>query len=215
MDEKKPGRCVTHFEAANGDALCDSNSSVRTKEQNLVTCKTCTRRLRILNRSAPPPRWHCRETRIVGVSCANDDGTDRQRIIRNCRAGEELTLMREPQNPVHINAVRVQRRNGEQLGYLDRFVADDTAPDLDQGAHVRCRIVAITGMDKTTFGVDIQLARWTGDSAPEHEPWPSAEGLSTEDTGETHSGNNLVIIIGIMATLSLVIWVIVDLLREG
>jgi hypothetical protein len=70
-------------------------------------------------------------------------------------------------------------------------------------------------MDKTTLGVDIQLARWTGDSAPEHEPWPSAETLSVRDAGETYSGKNLVIIIGIMATLSLVIWVIVDLLRQG
>ena len=59
----------------------------------------------------------------------NDDGSDRQTIIKRCAAGEPLHLVPEPHNAHSKHAVRVVRANGQQLGYLP----DETAPTASRG----------------------------------------------------------------------------------
>src|SRR5580704_1776547 len=56
-------------------------------------------------------------TKIAGVTHRNEDRKSRQRLITQCRIGEELTLQREPDNPVDPRAIKVLRVTGEQLGY--------------------------------------------------------------------------------------------------
>jgi integrase len=56
---------------------------------------------------------------VSGESHRNDDGSDCQAIIPRCRVGELLVLEREPDNPHDINAIRVIRQSGEQIGYLE------------------------------------------------------------------------------------------------
>jgi hypothetical protein len=54
---------------------------------------------------------------VHGILHNNADGTSRQAIIANCREGEEVLLMPEPDNPVDADAIKVCRLNGEQIGY--------------------------------------------------------------------------------------------------
>jgi hypothetical protein len=89
-----------------------------------------------------PKSFH---TKIAGVTYSNDDGTDRQKIIRRCKVGEALTLVREPGNPVDPNAIKILRQTGEQLGYISAGVASrGLTDDIDQGLDVRCSISNVT-----------------------------------------------------------------------
>jgi len=58
------------------------------------------------------------------------------------RAGDTLTLVREPRNPHDANAVRVEWR-GEMLGYVPRRENGDVARQMDHGAPVKARIVRL------------------------------------------------------------------------
>ncbi len=60
---------------------------------------------------------------VAGESFRNADGSERQTIIARCRLGEPLVLEHEPDNPHDINAIKVLRRTGEQIGYLTRELA--------------------------------------------------------------------------------------------
>lgn len=82
-------------------------------------------------------------TKIAGVTFRNSDGSSRQRIIRDCRIGEALLLIREPDNPVDKFAVNVVRRNGQQLGYLGRHITREGMQsgityELDRGQKYLC-----------------------------------------------------------------------------
>jgi hypothetical protein len=70
---------------------------------------------------------------IVGESFRNEDGSDRQAIIPRCRVGELLTLEHEPDNPHDINAIRVLRQTGEQIGYLERDFAGEVVSRTVKG----------------------------------------------------------------------------------
>ena len=47
--------------------------------------------------------------------------------------GDLLVLEPEPDNPRDINAIRVLRRNGEQIGYLEREFAGQVVPRTAKG----------------------------------------------------------------------------------
>jgi len=74
-----------------------------------------------------------RSTNVAGVSHSNRDGTNRQKIIARCSAGEVLVLRHEKNNPVDPNAIAVFRQNGEQVGYLSREDAGDVLERSKQG----------------------------------------------------------------------------------
>ena len=89
------------------------------------------------------PRQAFRTT-IAGVTHLNEDGTDRQTILKVLRVGEHLVLKREPSNPHDKNAVAVFRANGQQVGYIP---AGDVrlANHIDSGGTTSARVLAITG----------------------------------------------------------------------
>jgi HIRAN domain len=62
-------------------------------------------------------------SRVTGESFPNDDGTERQTIIVNCRVGAPLLLEAKPNNPGDENVIRVLREDGQQIGYLERDLA--------------------------------------------------------------------------------------------
>ena len=106
-------------------------------------------------------------TKIAGVTHRNRDRKSRQRLIAQCRIGEELVLEREPDNPVDPNAIKVLRVTGEQLGYISAQVAaSGLAKDLDRGERPKCRIANLTGGDGLTRGVNIEIGEWPNDSHP-------------------------------------------------
>jgi hypothetical protein len=55
---------------------------------------------------------------VHGIFHQNSDGSNRQSIIRQCLPGEELDLFPEPDNAYDADAIKVCRKNGDQLGYL-------------------------------------------------------------------------------------------------
>jgi HIRAN domain len=83
------------------------------------------------------------KVRLKGVSHNNMDGTNRQSILSRCKIGEEVKLVREPENPKDKAAVAVYWRS-EKLGYVP---AGDKrlAIHMDAGFEVFAHIVAIEG----------------------------------------------------------------------
>jgi uncharacterized Zn-finger protein len=113
-------------------------------------------------------------TKIAGVTHRNNDRKSRQRLIAQCRVGEELVLERESDSPVDTNAIKVLRLTGEHLGYIPAHVAaSGLAKDLDRGEQPKCRIVNLTGGDGLTRGVNIEIGEWPEDSHPSRAAIPN------------------------------------------
>jgi single-stranded-DNA-specific exonuclease len=65
-------------------------------------------------------------TRVAGVTF-----NGRQAVVARLTMGEEILLKREPTNPYDFNAIRVERNDGQQIGYLNRYLAATLAPFFD------------------------------------------------------------------------------------
>ncbi len=66
---------------------------------------------------------------VVNVKGVTFDG--RQEAVAKLKYEEQVILKQEPTNPYDTNAVMVVRQMGEQIGYIDRFLAARIAPQLD------------------------------------------------------------------------------------
>jgi HIRAN domain-containing protein len=71
-------------------------------------------------RLAQPERGRSFRLGVAGESYDNPDGTSQQSIIRRCRVGEPVQLIRDPDNQHDMLAVKVCRQSGEQIGHLPR-----------------------------------------------------------------------------------------------
>jgi len=80
---------------------------------------------------------------VAGESHRNADGSDRQAIIPRCQVGELLVLEHEPDNPHDINAIRVLRQNGEQIGYLEREFAGQVVSRSAKGLKFHAAIAGL------------------------------------------------------------------------
>ncbi len=63
-------------------------------------------------------------------------------LWQQMRVGDELTLVREPDNPHDANAVRVEWQ-GAKLGYVPRRENSHVARQMDHGARIKARIVKL------------------------------------------------------------------------
>jgi single-stranded-DNA-specific exonuclease len=98
------------------------------------------------------------KTHVAGVTYENPDGTSRQEIVETCRDGEELFLLREPDNEHDPNAIAVVRRSREQCGYIPAELAENLAPSMDAGVRVDAIILERTGDGQgDSFGLEIEL----------------------------------------------------------
>lgn len=123
--------------------------------------------------SNPPKTFH---SKVAGVTYDNPDGTGRQDLIRQCRAGDRLRLRREPDNRYDSNAVAVGTDSGAQIGYLSSNLAAELAPLLDRGGRVDVEISEVTGGgDERALGVNILMAVYGPDD--------DAGASSDDDTG--------------------------------
>ncbi len=68
---------------------------------------------------------------------------DGEVLWQDMKVGDELALIREPDNPHDGNAVRIEWR-GHKLGYLPRAENRAVATEMDRGAPVVARIAALT-----------------------------------------------------------------------
>ncbi len=65
-------------------------------------------------------------TKVVGVTFEG-----RQEVVAKLKMGEQIVLRREPSNPYDTNAIRVERLDEEQIGFLNRHLAQELAPRFD------------------------------------------------------------------------------------
>jgi hypothetical protein len=94
--------------------------------------------------------------KVAGVTFPNDDGSERQAIIRHCKAGEYLILRHEPDNDYSEFAIQVLRQNGAQLGHAPEYLAERICQEGEAGYQAIGVIKNITGgtTDKPTRGVN-------------------------------------------------------------
>ncbi len=94
--------------------------------------------------------------KVVGVTQPG-----RQEAIGILAPYDELELEPEPENPYDRNAIAVRNRLGEQIGYLDKRLAEDLTRRLAQGltvrAYVRCLRECPSG-----YGVSFGLLQYRG-----------------------------------------------------
>ena len=94
--------------------------------------------------------------KVAGVTFPNDDGSERQEIIRRCKAGEHLILRHQPDNAYSEFAVQVLRKNGQQIGHAPEYLAEWICKELRAGYRAAGVIRNVTGgtPDKPTRGVN-------------------------------------------------------------
>jgi len=110
---------------------------------------------------------------VEGVTYANNDGSSRQEIIRNCKKGDELILLRDPSHPYGTDAVKVcafkkptllsrllrRKPTLAQVGYLSKYVASKVSRLMDEGTNVHATIEDIEQSEKvetTQSGTEIE-----------------------------------------------------------
>ena len=97
--------------------------------------------------------------KVAGVTFPNDDGSERQDIIKRCRPGEQLILRHDAYNKYSIFATQVLRANGEQLGHAPEYLAERICGEIEDGYKTVAVLTDVTGgtSDKPTRGVNFAV----------------------------------------------------------
>ena len=208
-------KTTVHLQALDSKSACGRTVKLSTGDLSEVTCESCLksalRRPRvpktIYTAEAEPIRRHF-FTKVAGVSFVNTDGSSRQKIIARCHVGERLDLIREPYSRYDPEgAIRVMRRNHEQLGYIPAYVSRGGEPDglaaqMDLGWPYRCRIADITGGGDFWLGVNIEIT---------DEEWTEGPAQFFESEAQRHEPESpspvlaFLFIIGVIATIVIII----------
>ena len=93
-------------------------------------------------------------TKIVGVSFEG-----RQNTVATLEPEEELSLVRDRENPYDSQAIQVVRSSGEQVGFIRKQIAGVLAPLMDSGVVYKARVMQVTGDAKTSRGANIIVER--------------------------------------------------------
>ncbi len=101
-------------------------------------------------------------TKVAGVTFEN-----RQPALRGLESGDELCLVREPDNPVDPNAIAVAKPDGTQLGFLNKDLAERLSPLIDEGTVFEARVSELTGgpmmtesdNEQKNYGLNILVSR--------------------------------------------------------
>lgn len=92
-------------------------------------------------------------TKVAGVTFDN-----RQRLIRRMSVGENISLVRDPNNPYDKNAIKVINSNGEQIGFISKELASTMAIRMDAGVIYSATVSQITGMNPgENLGVNLHI----------------------------------------------------------
>lgn len=94
--------------------------------------------------------------KVSGVTFPNDDGSERQAIIRRCKTGEQLVLKHDSYNKYSIFATAVYRLNREQLGHVPEYLAERIVNEIEDGFNAIGVLTEVTGgtFDKPTCGAN-------------------------------------------------------------
>ena len=104
------------------------------------------------------PSAYVIDSKVVGVSKLNTDGSDRQLIISKEVAEEDkLGLELEPDNPYDSNAIKVLSKYGHQIGYLSRETAERVRPALINQTEITVRASWVSGEKLRGVGLRIEM----------------------------------------------------------
>lgn len=104
------------------------------------------------------PSAYVYDTKVVGVSKENADGSDRQTIIRReVSENDPLMLLPEPDNKYDPNAVKVLSKFGHQIGYLSTDIAARVRPALDNEVDITVKASWVSGDKFAGVGLRIEL----------------------------------------------------------
>lgn len=106
---------------------------------------------------AAAPRSIVRDfnSKVVGVTFGNSDGSSRQEIIKSCKPGDDLIFKPVP-TAEYPDAVGVFTKSGKQLGHLNAELAAElknTYPNNPMSVTVN----NITGGGDKTYGCNIHI----------------------------------------------------------
>lgn len=98
------------------------------------------------------------DTKVVGVSKDNTDGTSRQEIIKQEVAEDDkLQLKHEPDNSYDSNAIQVLSKYGNQIGYLSKDMAENILPALLNQTEIFTTAKWVNGEKMLGVGLRIEL----------------------------------------------------------
>ena len=98
------------------------------------------------------------DTKVVGVSKDNQDGSSRQDIIkREVAEDDKLLLEAEPENPYDPNAVKVLSKNSNQIGYLNKEMAETILPAIHNETEIHVTAKWVNGEKMVGVGLRIEL----------------------------------------------------------
>ena len=106
--------------------------------------------------AVPDTRSHGRiiTTKVVGVTFEN-----RQEVVARLQMGDRVWLERQPFNPYDMNAIKVIRNNGEQIGYINRYLAQSLAPLMDRlNSPIRGKVYLLTGSRYEDYTLGVVIA---------------------------------------------------------
>ncbi len=93
-------------------------------------------------------------TNVVGVTFEG-----RQEIVARLQTGDRIWLEQEPANPHDHNAIKVSRSNGEQIGYLNRYLAANIVSYFQAyGYPVKGRVITLTGSGWNGYSLGVVIS---------------------------------------------------------
>lgn len=94
-------------------------------------------------------------TKLVGVSFQNEDGSERQSLIKSLKQGDNLTIEAEPSNKYDSNS-HVIKFNSKIIGHISRELSADLVnKKLNKENIIGIKEWKVTGSDKHTLGVNV------------------------------------------------------------
>ena len=104
------------------------------------------------------PSAYVLDTKVVGVSKDNSDGTSRQEIIKTeVEEDDLLKLELEPDNEFDSNAIKVLSKNGHQIGYLSRDIAERMRFAILNETDIRVKASWVNGDKMMGVGLRIEM----------------------------------------------------------
>ena len=99
------------------------------------------------------------DTKVVGVSKPNGDGSSRQAIIRESVNENDLVKLKaEPDNPFDPNAIGVLTESNKQIGYLPKETASRLQVALNSDVSIQAKVSWVGGNEILGVGLRIELA---------------------------------------------------------
>ncbi len=98
-------------------------------------------------------------SKLAGVTHFQE-GNDPQKLLKKCKPGQELLLVRDPKNKYDSNAIKVYLKTGEQVGWIGRDLAERLSEQIDSGTNIIVTISEITGgglFSGQSYGCNIKI----------------------------------------------------------